>query len=268
MNRTNRLNGTPMLKQTLSIAIMASCISGCAMLTPKPITHEIHTDVMPILANLSSKIDQQDQTILEQIKADKLESHAQVEKLITDIKVLTKKVNQINHEKHSPKLIPVPSKCAETLGDKFLLGQIESVYIDELKTNFDTRIDTGAESSSIDARNVVLFERDGNQWVRFDVHVQGDKQPAKTFEAKVVRFVHIKKAVENSADRRPVIRAHLKIGRYTAETDLNLTDRSHLDYPLLLGRKFMKDIAIVDVSKKYIHGRAPVPTASKKQDKK
>ncbi|BFL84220.1 hypothetical protein LFREDSHE_26700 [Shewanella baltica] len=70
-----------------------------------------------------------------------------------------------------------------------------------------------------------------------------------------MRFVRIKQDASEKEDRRPVIHAHLKIGQYAAETDLNLTDRSHLDYPLLLGRKFMKDIAVVDVSQRYVHGK-------------
>lgn len=84
--------------------------------------------------------------------------------------------------------------------------------------------------------------------------VQGESKPASTYESKVVRFVRIKQEGDVD-DRRPVIHAHLKIGKYSAETDLNLTDRSHLDYPLLLGRKFIKDIAVVDVSQQFIHGK-------------
>ncbi len=72
----------------------------------------------------------------------------------------------------------------------------------------------------------------------------------------MVRFVRIKQDADEKDDRRPVIHAHLKIGKYAAETDLNLTDRSHLEYPLLLGRKFMKDIAVVDVGQAYLHGKA------------
>ena len=136
-----------------------------------------------------------------------------------------------------------------------MLGAIENVYVDEVKASFDTRIDTGAESSSLDARNIILFERDGSQWVRFDVFTQGDKQPAKTFESKVERFVRIKQDSDEKSDRRPVIHAHLEIGQYKAETDLNLSDRSHLEFPLLLGRKFMQDIAVVDVGQTFIHGK-------------
>ena len=76
----------------------------------------------------------------------------------------------------------------------------------------------------------------------------------QTFESKVERFVRIKQDGDEN-DRRPVIHAHLQIGNYKAETDLNLVDRSHLDYQLLLGRKFMQDIAVVDVGQTFVHGK-------------
>ena len=34
--------------------------------------------------------------------------------------------------------------------------------------------------------------------------------------------------------------------------DLSLSDRSEMNYPILLGRKFLNDRFIVDVSKKYL----------------
>ena len=105
------------------------------------------------------------------------------------------------------------------------------------------------------SHNIILFERDGKQWVRFDVFTLGKEAPAQTFESKVERFVRIKQDLDEKTDRRPVIHAHLKIGQYSAETDLNLVDRSHLDFPLLLGRKFMQDIAVVDVGQSYVHGK-------------
>ncbi|NRB38073.1 MAG: ATP-dependent zinc protease [Pseudomonadales bacterium] len=166
-------------------------------------------------------------------------------------------------------VVVVANECLPySLGDKFILGEVEQVFVEELQASFSSRIDTGAESSSLDARNIVLFERDGKQWVRFDVYINSVDAQAKTFEHKVSRFVKIKTDAEGEDDKRPVIHVHLQIGRYKAETELNLVDRSHLEYPLLLGRKFMQDIAVVDVGKKYLHGKkSPVPAEDKKDVK-
>lgn len=159
------------------------------------------------------------------------------------------------------------------LGDKFVLGEVERVYIQEVGQAFDARVDTGAVTSSISATNIRLFERNGEQWVRFDIPTSeiapaeqtaeateaatGEEgkaaAPAITVEARVARFVNIKKASSEEPQRRPVIRTRVRLGDYVTETEMNLTDRSHMEYPVLLGRKFFKDIAVVDVSRKYIH---------------
>ena len=252
-----------MFKHTISLAIMATLLSslgGCALIK-EPQSNTGNMDVNLI----DSKLSEQHQQMVSTIKMQYKHQDQELKSLTDQIAKLT---SQINHTHRSIEqkvvTIPMPAKCPETLGDKFLLGQVEYIYVDELKTSFNTRIDTGAASSSIDARNIILFERDGNQWVRFDVYTKGENNKPTTFESKVARFVRIKQDPTNHEDRRPVIRAHLKIGQFSAETDLNLTDRSHLEYPLLLGRKFMKDIAVVDVGQTYINGKpdqAIAPTA-------
>ena len=46
---------------------------------------------------------------------------------------------------------------------------MEHVYISPPGILLTARIDTGATTSSIDARNIEPFERDGKRWVRFEV---------------------------------------------------------------------------------------------------
>ena len=45
------------------------------------------------------------------------------------------------------------------------------------------------------------------------------------------------------------------VGDLKEQTEFTLADRTHLTYPLLLGRSFFKDIAVVDVSRTYIQGK-------------
>lgn len=240
-----------MLKQTIAVAILASLLLGCVTTQPQ------QSGPVPIDAeSLNASLLVQQTALIESIKNECQIQADGLAALSEKVDVASNQITKLNASS-SQKAVIVPTQCQPSpLGDKFLLGEVESVQIDEFNTSFATRIDTGAESSSLDARNLVLFERDSVQWVKFDVYTQGVQNPPQSFEAKVVRFVRIKQDSNESDDRRPVIHAHLKIGKYAAETDLNLTDRSHLDYPLLLGRKFMKDIAVVDVSQSFIHGKA------------
>ncbi|ACJ29092.1 Conserved hypothetical protein [Shewanella piezotolerans WP3] len=239
-----------MFKQIICIAAIATAITGCA--TTKDANAPVPVDATALEASLN----QQQVNIVNAIDACKSQQAASMTTLSEQLAQLDAKVSTLKQQE-KPAVVPVvaPAQCPPSpLQGKFILGAVEDVFVDELKASFNTRIDTGAESSSLDAHNIILFERDGNQWVRFDVFTSGAKQPAQTFESKVERFVRIKEA-DDKTDRRPVIHAHLEIGKYKAETDLNLTDRSHLEFPLLLGRKFMQDIAVVDVGQTFIHGK-------------
>ncbi|RPA33957.1 ATP-dependent zinc protease [Shewanella frigidimarina] len=247
-----------MLKQVIALSVAAALISGCTTIQ-KPITPPLTN------ADLNSSLQVSQTVIIDAINSQNSQQATDISALSEEMRKLKTQISTAMSQKPKtiivqppmPKPVSVPQQCPEAMiGEKFLLGEVESVFVDEVKAKFATRIDTGAESSSLDARNIVLFEREGEQWVRYDVMTNGIDQPVNTFESKVERFVRIKQDADTGDDRRPVIHAHLKIGKYAAETDLNLTDRSHLDYPLLLGRKFMKDIAIVDVGQIYVHGKA------------
>lgn len=247
-----------MLKQIFCIAALTT-LAGCASTTQtKPLMQPIDADALAL-----SQEKQQAEliTVIDTNHQAQTESYTAIS---AQLKALESKLAQMKLEPEQA-LVPVELDCPPSpLGGKFVLGATESVYIEEIKSAFKTRIDTGAESSSLDARNIILFERDGKQWVRFDVFTQGAGAPAETFESRVERFVRIKQDADEKSDRRPVIHAHLQIGKYKAETDLNLVDRSHLEFPLLLGRKFMQDIAVVDVGQTFIHGKMTTPNAVNK----
>lgn len=244
-----------MLKQITAITI-ASILAGCAA------TEQVESPVPVDAQALKTGLNQQQDELVQLLNTHQETQSQALTTLAQQVDALA--VTVASRSQQEKKIIEVPIQCEPSpIGDKFILGGVENVYIDEIKTGFHSRIDTGAESSSLDAHNIILFERDGKQWVRFDVFTQGADKPAQTFESKVERFVRIKQDSEESSDRRPVIHAHLQIGKYKAETDLNLVDRSHLEYQLLLGRKFMQDIAVVDVAQSFIHGKT-TPTIAVK----
>ncbi|TKB57619.1 ATP-dependent zinc protease family protein [Ferrimonas aestuarii] len=232
-------------------------LSGCA-LTQQPQTPAPTQE--PALSSLLAKQHQQAISAInsvgesaaltaerQQLQADKLD------KLNEDVAALSRQVIVLSEAKDLPVIQCPEVEQSCPLHDKLVFGEVEKVTIEEVGFEFDTRVDTGAASSSLDAGNIILFERDGNQWARFEVmdRNQPDLGP-RTVEAPVVRFVQIKKGTSGEPQRRPVIKVRLSIGDYHADTELNLNDRSHLEYPLLLGRKFIKDIAVVDVSQQYV----------------
>ena len=71
-------------------------------------------------------------------------------------------------------------------------------------------------------------------------------------EAPLVRYVRVRQASADDLDRRPVVRLSVRVGDQNEKTEFTLTDRSNMTFPVLLGRDFLKDIAVVDVARKYI----------------
>lgn len=152
-------------------------------------------------------------------------------------------------EKPKPVVKPKPEPLT-TADGKLILGEREWVYFPGLDKSFKSRIDTGATTSSISAVDLEAFERDGKDWVKFKVG--HDEVTSEVLEVPVERWVRIKQASSEEFDRRPVVMGWVQIGELKEKTPFTLTDRSHLDFPVLLGRSFFNDIAVIDVSKEYV----------------
>lgn len=153
------------------------------------------------------------------------------------------------------KEVITPSKTAVvdgTKAGKIIVGEEEWVHISPPKANLLARVDTGATVSSIHAVNVVEFERDGEKWVKFDIaHAEGE--PDMTVERKVIRYSNIRQSTSDDTVKRPVVKLNIRLGSIKESAEFTLADRGQMNYPVLLGREFLKDITLVDPGKQQIH---------------
>lgn len=143
------------------------------------------------------------------------------------------------------------TKYAPNSGDKLVIGAVEKVLITPPGEILSARIDTGAVTSSLDASNVELFERNGDDWVRFII-INPKTNKEYTMERRIVRKVKIIQAVTDDVERRPVVELEVTIGNTTQRAEFTLSDRKHMEYPVLIGRNILMDIMVVDVSKSHI----------------
>ncbi|MEI2422166.1 RimK/LysX family protein, partial [Arthrospira platensis SPKY2] len=102
------------------------------------------------------------------------------------------------------------------------------------------------------ATEITTFERDGREWIRFrlgltreDVAVQAARDA--WFELPVRRYVRIVQAT--GVERRPVISLPMTLGPIEQQVEFTVNDRTRLTHPVLLGRRFMMDLVLVDVSR-------------------
>lgn len=133
---------------------------------------------------------------------------------------------------------------------KVLIGGIESITFTGPDLTYAARIDTGATSSSLDARDVTRFERDGDRWVRFKLYMDDDH--TADVERPIVRLVRVFTSGTEEGERRPVVEMAYRFGNIEDTAEFTLTDRSHLEFATLIGRNIITDRMIVDVSDSYI----------------
>jgi len=139
-------------------------------------------------------------------------------------------------------------------GDTMVLGAVERVWLEPPGELITARIDTGASSSSVHAEEVQHFERDGEAWVRFDLTTDSG---TTTLERKIIRNVRVLQQADSDGSRRPVVAFRVSLGDIHDTFEFTLADRGHLENQMILGRNFLTDVALVDVSKEYIQ---PAPS--------
>lgn len=143
--------------------------------------------------------------------------------------------------------------------EKKIYGLNEKVMLPELgNIVIKAKLDTGAKTSSLGATNIKIFKRNGEHWVRFKPQIKGKDLPE--IERLLVRHSQIKRRVADIVDndddalltKRPVILMNMCFDGQLHAIEVNLTDRSHFIYPLLLGSTSLISLkAIVDPSIKY-----------------
>ena len=139
---------------------------------------------------------------------------------------------------------------------KTVIGWREWVQLPDLGVvETKAKVDTGADSSSLHAFNVERFEKDGVEYVRFEVHPkQRSRKPSIQCEAPLV----MEKTVKNPGGRselRPVIRTRLVVAGVELEALVNLTSRDEMGFRMLLGRRTVSRKFVIDPGRSYLGAR-------------
>ncbi len=149
--------------------------------------------------------------------------------------------------------VEVPSEATiiqYSLDGKIVVGGREHIHLDPPGLWMNGRIDTGATTSSIHGSDITIFERDGAKWVSFNLDHDGTE---RIIERPVVRIRRVLQSSSSTANQRPSVNLFVKIGGVSTEAEFTVIDRSHMTYPVLIGRNIMKDLLVVDVAHDYLH---------------
>ncbi|HCN45559.1 MAG TPA: ATP-dependent zinc protease [Pseudomonas sp.] len=169
----------------------------------------------------------------------------------------------------SPLLLLLSLCCLPLMAQatgKTVYGLNEYARLGDIDLEVAAKLDTGAKTASLSARDIKRFKRNGESWVRFYLAI--DAAHSHPIERPLARVSKIKRrAGDYDPDEgkaytaRPVIALNICMGTALREIEVNLTDRSAFQYPLLIGSEALKHFdALVDPSLKYAAGKPACAT--------
>lgn len=130
------------------------------------------------------------------------------------------------------------------------------------------KVDTGARTSALHAFNVYPFHRDGEDWIRFDIHpVQRDEATERSCTALARDY----RWVTNSGGKREkrfVIETPIRMGDREWPIEITLTDRDQMGFRMLIGRSAISGKFVVDPASSFRCKPPKRPEATKPRHRK
>lgn len=132
------------------------------------------------------------------------------------------------------------------------LGWVERGMVLPEEVTVKFKLDTGALTSSMHAEDIEYFERDGDEWVRFDLDLK-DIERDKLVKSRIERKLHRELTVRGAGGKedRPVVLMKVCIGDRLLEEQFSLRDRDEMHYPVLLGRRTLEKLGPVDSARTF-----------------
>jgi hypothetical protein len=125
-------------------------------------------------------------------------------------------------------------------GEKMTIGEVEDVILMPWGLRLPARIDTGAATSSLDARELVV--KDKMAEFRLPKMYGGLRLSLPVIGWQKIRSAEFR-------ERRPVVEITFCIGPKLVRSQVTLNNRATVTYPLIIGRNILKDKFVVDCMK-------------------
>ena len=126
--------------------------------------------------------------------------------------------------------------------EKLTIGLLEDVILLPWSVKLPARIDTGAATSSLDARELTIQDN------MADFKLP-DKYGGLQMRLPIIDWRYVRSA--EGRERRPIVEMDLCIGPKKLRIRVNLNDRSMVKYPLIIGRNALKEYFVVDCMKSH-----------------
>ncbi|MEZ8116636.1 ATP-dependent zinc protease [Vibrio splendidus] len=200
---------------------------------------------------------------------------------------------------------PTTQNPTYELDGKAVLGRTENVYLSSVQglkdVPFIGKIDTGAETTSMHAEDIHVKSTnadyknlkdkelmaaitedllnnsdvdyddwDGSTFAKYEAVVSFKVQNPRTgdmvlIKAPLERVSMIRSRTSSTPLLRPTVKMSLTIADQELKTDVNLTDRSHFSAPVLIGKTFLADNALVFAGYDYLQEQENATVVGRKE---
>ncbi|TKG01895.1 RimK/LysX family protein [Vibrio sp. F13] len=200
---------------------------------------------------------------------------------------------------------PTTQNPTYELDGKAVLGRTENVYLSSVQglkdVPFIGKIDTGAETTSMHAEDIYVKSTnadyknlkdkelmaaitedllnnsdvdyddwDGSTFAKYEAVVSFKVQNPRTgdmvlIKAPLERVSMIRSRTSSTPLLRPTVKMSLTIADRELKTDVNLTDRSHFSAPVLIGKTFLADNALVFAGYDYLQEQENATVVGRKE---
>lgn len=135
--------------------------------------------------------------------------------------------------------------------EKEIVGYLEKVRIFPEDILIHVKLDTGADISAVNAQDIVGFEKNGQEWVRFTVRNRFGEEIR--LEREVKRIARIKQHSDSTkSQKRYVVNLGICLGSAYMEEEVSLVNRSQFKVQMLLGRSFLGGNVVIDPAQTYL----------------
>lgn len=129
------------------------------------------------------------------------------------------------------------------------IGAVDLIDLPELGWNqVPVRVDTGAATSAIHCASVKIYKEGNDTYLQFQLDSKRGA-PKRSFISRDFKETWVRNT-SGITEKRFVIKTQVVVFGRKIRTEFTLANRKKMNYPILLGRKLLKDRFIVDVSRK------------------
>lgn len=141
---------------------------------------------------------------------------------------------------------------------KTIIGRQEFCDLPELgMEHVRARVDSGAKTTALHAYNMEVTVDDfGQDWVTFNTHPENRRRKdAPKATLPIIDIIHVTSS-NGVKEERYLVQTNICLGDKTFATQMTLTSRHKMSFPILIGRNtIIKGKFLIDVAKGYMLGK-------------